>query len=270
MSSSVLSVAVVFVQNHFLWWSKWHRLTVVWPFLISLQKCIFFLCSILHSCVSCGCGDLWLPFLFKNICCCPGQFSYLQYALTPWHFEFEFSTVVGALLHGDCVWLVYHMFCQCLFESCFLHWRPSKIVGPLLLVDVLLYVFGRHLSSVWTTNILLLLLGPLLMVSINAVYLDLVGDGACEDRYKFCRLCSMPYWTIEIIACVSIPVSYYHHWPLCTAIPPHFLYQLDKIFYNMPPCALDNPHVLDLSSSCHLHPIHVIWFPCWWPLTSKS
>ena len=58
------------------------------------------------------------------------------------------------------------------------------------MVDGLPCVFLPHLSSIGTTNILL---GPLLMVSIDAVHFDFVGNGVGEDRYKSCRHCLMPY-----------------------------------------------------------------------------
>ena len=160
---------------------------------------------------------------------------------------------------------------QCQFESCYLYWCPSRILGPLLVVDVFSSVFIPALSSVRTTNILLLLLGPSLMAPVHVLhFVDFVGDDACEECYKSCRHCSMSYWTIRMIAWVSIRVTYYHRWPWCTTTPPHFLCQLDETFYNKPPFSLDNPQEPDLSSYCHLRLTHIVRFLHWWPGTNES
>ena len=45
-------------------------------------------------------------------------------------------------------------------------------MGSLLVVDVLPSVFGQQVPSVGTTNIQLLLLGPLLMVSNDDLHVD--------------------------------------------------------------------------------------------------
>ena len=66
-------------------------------------------------------------------------------------------------------------------------------MGSLLVVDVLPSVFGQQVPSVGTTNILLLLLGPSLMASIDVLHSDPIGDDACEECDKSCRHYSMSY-----------------------------------------------------------------------------
>ena len=78
----------------------------------------------------------------------------------------------------------------------------------LLVMDGLPFSFKSYFSSRGMSNIRFLLLDSLLTVSTDVLYFDIVDDDACQGRHKSCAHCSMSYWSIVTITCVSFRVSY--------------------------------------------------------------